>query len=71
MITTRTVNTYGYFSIAIMLIFLALIYFQIVDRSLYIPLFVVAALLFAGRITLRIIVMRNERSREKKESDLS
>jgi hypothetical protein len=65
MITTRTVNVFGFISIAIMVILLLLIWQQLVPRSLYIPFFLIAIGLFIVRIVLRVIVARAERGGEE------
>jgi hypothetical protein len=61
MISARTVNIYGFVSIAVMAVLLALIVFEQVSRSMYVPFFIVAAVLFAIRIVLRVLLARQQR----------
>ena len=61
MITYKTVNIYGFISIAIMLIMLVLIWTHRVPESLYLTLFLIALALFLIRIALRLILARQER----------
>jgi len=68
MITKRTLNIYGFVSIAIMLLLLALVWFQAVPTAWYYPLFFVAAALFVTRIALRFIHAR-QKSQLEKEND--
>ena len=69
-ITPKTVATYGYISIPVMLIMLALLWFRIVPESYTIPFFSIALGLFVVRIFLRIQLARNERrALEAKKTD--
>jgi uncharacterized protein YacL len=68
-LTTRVVNTYGYASIALMLVMVAVILMQWVPRSWFYPLFAVAVTLFMIRITMRLVLARQERVvREEQKS---
>ncbi|MBX2992488.1 MAG: hypothetical protein KF749_15150 [Bacteroidetes bacterium] len=60
-ITPKTVAVFGYISIPVMLIMLALLWFRIVPDTLTIPFFSIALGLFLVRIVLRIQLARNER----------
>jgi hypothetical protein len=62
MITVRTVEVYGYISLAIMILLLVLVWLKQVPDGLIVPLFLVAVALFVGRIVLRIIVARQKKS---------
>ncbi len=66
-ITPKTANTYGYISIAVMLILALLILFEQVPRSWYYPLFAVAVTLYMIRISMRLILARDERIRKKEQ----
>jgi hypothetical protein len=61
MISAKTVNIYGFVSIAVMAVLLALIVFEQVSRSMYLPFFIIAAVLFAIRIVLRVLLARQKR----------
>ena len=65
MISHKAVNTYGYISIGVMLVLLALVWFEVVPKSLYIPLFLVAAALFVGRLVLRVLLVRQLRRKNE------
>ncbi len=62
MITAKTVEKYGYVSLAIMILLLILVWLKQVPDTLIVPLFLFAVALFVGRIVLRIIVARQKRS---------
>jgi hypothetical protein len=68
MITPRWVNIYGYAFLALVLVMLALVWFQLVPTAMYVPLFLVALVLYLIRITLRLLLERQRRlaEREKK-----
>ena len=61
MINSKTVNIYGFVSIGLMTLMLVLIWAGLVPRTMYMPLFLVAAALFMVRITLRLVLARQER----------
>lgn len=61
MITQRFVNLYGTIGIIVMIALLALLYFKMVPTSLEIPFFIVAVLLFIGRVVLRVALARQEK----------
>jgi hypothetical protein len=67
LLSHKAVNTYGYISIGVMLIMLALVWFEIVPKSLYIPLFLVAAALFVGRLVLRVLLVRQLRRKNEEQ----
>ncbi len=67
MISHKAVNTYGYISIGVMLVLLALVWFEVVPKSLYIPLFLVAAALFVGRLVLRVLLVRQLRRKNEEQ----
>ena len=69
MITERTLNIYGFASIAIMLLLLALVWLQVVPTTWYYPLFFFAAALFVTRLVLRFIHARQKSKLSKKEDD--
>jgi hypothetical protein len=60
-LTPKAVNTYGYVSIALMLLMVVVILMQWVPRSWFYPLFAVAVTLYMIRITMRMILARQER----------
>jgi hypothetical protein len=61
MLSPKVVSIYGYISIIIMAVLLGLIFFEKVPRSFYTAFFIVALVLFLGRIVLRILLARQER----------
>jgi hypothetical protein len=60
-LTPKAVNTYGYVSIALMLLMVGVILMQWVPRSWFYPLFAVAVTLYMIRITMRLVLARQER----------
>ena len=69
MINARFVAIYGLVGLLLMLILLGLIFFKQVPQSYYLPFSIVAFLLFAGRIVLRVLLARQQR--QAKESPTS
>lgn len=67
MITPRWVNIYGYVFLAIVLVLLVLVWFQLVPASMYVPLFLVALVLYMIRITLRLLLERQRRLEERQK----
>ncbi len=61
MISPKTVAIYGYVAIAVMVVMLALIWFEKVPQSMYMTFFLIAAALFLIRVTLRLVIARQER----------
>jgi hypothetical protein len=61
MIEPRWVNVYGYVFLVIIVAMLALVWFQLVPRPMYLPLFLVALVLYLVRITLRLMLDRQRR----------
>jgi uncharacterized protein (DUF58 family) len=67
-ITPNIANTYGYISIAIMVLLLIAVLFELVPRSWYYPLFAVALTLYMIRLTMRLVLARQARlERETKQ----
>ncbi len=62
MITRKIVTMYGIVGIALMAVLLSLVWLEVVPRSMYVPLFLISAAIFLGRVVLRIMVARQERS---------
>jgi hypothetical protein len=71
MLNQKSVNTFGFVAVGLMAIMLVLIWAQLVPRSMYIPLFLIAAALFLARITLRLVLARQERIAKKSHEDNS
>jgi Flp pilus assembly protein TadB len=61
MLTQRTVNIVGLGIIVLMAVLLVLVWQQLVPPSWYWIIFVVALMLFLVRITLRLVLARQER----------
>lgn len=61
MLTQRTVNIVGLAIIVVMAVLLVLVWQQLVPQSWYWVIFAVALLLFLVRITLRLVLARQER----------
>lgn len=71
MLNPRVVNIYGYVAIGAMTIMLLLIVTKVVPQRMFMPLFYVAAGLFAVRIVLRIIQARQQKAlREHGQADI-
>lgn len=62
MISEKSVTVYGFVSIGIMVVILALVWFKLVPDPLYLPLFFVALAAFLARIILRIVSTRRQHS---------
>jgi TRAP-type C4-dicarboxylate transport system permease small subunit len=61
-ITQKAAEAYGVVSVVVMAGMLALMGFKAVPRSWFIPMFIAAALLYAGRFILRMIHIRQKRA---------
>lgn len=68
MVSPKVVSIYGYVSIIIMAVLLGLIFFESVPQGFYIAFFIVALILFIGRIVLRFLLARQERRKKSEES---
>lgn len=68
LITQKAVTIYGIAGIAVMVILLSLLWFKVVPRSLYVPVFLMALAVFAGRLVLRILLLRQERADRQQSS---
>ena len=73
MISSKTVAVYGYVTISILLVLLALVWFHLVDPSFHVPILIFAAVLIVSRIGLRFFVRREDgvvqRRHDKESSD--
>lgn len=69
-ITQSTANTYGYISIAVMILLLAAVLFELVPRSWYYPLFAVALTLYMIRITMRLVLARQARLEKEAREEM-
>lgn len=67
MLNARIVEIYGYVAIVIMAIMLGLIWFEKVPQSYYVTMFLVAAALFLIRITLRLILARQQKALKEEQ----
>lgn len=65
MLNQKSVNSFGFIAVGLMAVMLVLIWAQLVPRSMYVPLFLIAAALFLARITLRLVLARQERLAKK------
>ncbi len=65
MLNPRVINIYGYVFLAIVVVMLALVWFQLVPQTMYVPLFLVALALYLIRITLRLLLERQRRMQER------
>jgi len=61
MLTRKFVNIYGVVGISVMAVLLLAIYLKLVPQSMYLPLFVLSAAIFLGRVVLRMLLVRKER----------
>jgi hypothetical protein len=64
-ITPRFVNTYGYVFLVVVIALCLVVWLQLVPRSMYIPLFLVALVLYLVRITLRLVLERQRRVQQR------
>jgi len=60
-VTKRGVNTYGFVAIAVMLVMVVLVFFNMVPREWQWKLFAFALTLFSIRIGLRLMLARQKR----------
>jgi len=67
MLTQKSVHTYGFISIGVMAVLLALIWLHLVPPSLFRVFFGVAALLSLAWFVLRILLARAERREDPPE----
>jgi len=65
MLNPRWFNIYGYVFLAVVVVMLALVWFQLVPQTMYVPLFLVALFLYLVRITLRLLLERQRRLQER------
>jgi hypothetical protein len=65
MLTPRFVNLYGYVFLGIVVAMLALVWFRLVPQSVYVPLFLVALVLYGIRIAMRLLLERQRRLQER------
>ncbi len=68
MITPRWVNVYGYVFLVIVVAMLVLVWFRLVPQSMYVPLFLIALVLYMVRITMRLLLERQRRMQEKEKA---
>ena len=70
MLTQKSVNTFGFVAVGLMALMLLLIWARLVPHTMYLPLFLIAAALFLARVTLRLVLARQQRemNREKEEA---
>ena len=68
MITPRVVTVYGIVGITVMIVLLGLLVLKAVPRSLEIPFFTIAMVVFLGRVALRVALARQERMKKGKET---
>ena len=70
MLSQKTVNIFGFVAVGLMALMLVLIWARLVPHTMYLPLFLIAAALFLARVTLRLVLSRQEREmkREKEEA---
>ena len=69
MLSPKLVSLYGFASIIIMAVLLGLIFFEVVPRSFSLAFFIVALVLFIGRIVLRFLLSRQERRMRSAEAE--
>ena len=70
MLTQRTVNIVGLAIIVVMAVLLVLVWQQLVPQNWYWFIFAIALLLFLIRVTLRLVLARQERlAREERQAE--
>jgi hypothetical protein len=67
MLTKKTVDLYGIISVTVMLVLFLLVWFNVVPASMSLPLLLVALALFMVRVTMRLILARQERKAKAPE----
>lgn len=68
MITQRSVTVYGYVALAVMALMLVLVWQRLVPAAWYWNMFLIAMVLFLIRITLRLVLLRQQRiDRQKRD----
>lgn len=68
MITPRWVSIYGYVFLVVVVAMLVLVWFKLVPESMFVPLFLVALVLYLIRITLRLLLDRQRRLQEREKA---
>jgi Ca2+/Na+ antiporter len=71
MLNQRSINLYGFISVGIMLVMLLLMLAKVVPRSMYGVFLLIAVVLFAVRLILRLLYHRQARNAEKEKEDTS
>ena len=61
MLNRRFVNVYGVIGLIVMAVLLVLVWFRLVPTEFYLPLFLVAFVIWAARLIMRVILARRER----------
>lgn len=61
MVTRRGTRLYGYAVIMLLMLFLLAVWFELVPRSWYWPMLLIAATLFMVRLTLKLVLDRQRR----------
>jgi len=59
-INSKTVTWYGYISIGVLFVLLAVVWLNLVDPSMHVAILIVAALLISSRILLRFVARHQE-----------
>ncbi len=61
MLNRTFVTIYGIIGLVVIAVLLVLVWFRLVPTSYYLPLFLVALVIWAGRLVMRVILSRRER----------
>jgi hypothetical protein len=61
MLTRKFLNMYGLVGLFVMLVLFVLVVFKIVPPDWYLPLFILAFIIWASRIDMRFILKRREK----------
>ena len=69
MLTQKSVNTFGFVAVGLMALMLVLIWAKLVPHTMYLPLFLIAAALFLARVTLRLVLARQQRELNKEKEE--
>jgi Flp pilus assembly protein TadB len=69
MLSQKSVNTFGFVAVGLMALMLVLIWARLVPHTMYLPLFLIAAALFLARVTLRLVLARQERVMKKEKEN--
>ncbi len=69
MLNRRFVTIYGIVGLVVMAVLLVLVWFKLVPTEYYLPIFLLAFVIWATRLVMRVIVARRERRESESEAE--